>query len=99
MAGMKADISDHPYGPSVARLIDEFNRLPGIGRKSAERLSNYILSCSAGDGFWSQALWHEENLPCLIIEKAGAISLFHKSVALVEQLTTIQHHHCDVDVG
>ena len=49
MAGTKADISDHPYGPSVARLIDEFNRLPGIGRKSAERLSNYILSCSVGE--------------------------------------------------
>jgi recombination protein RecR len=30
-------------------LIDEFSRLPGIGRKSAERLSNYILSCSVGD--------------------------------------------------
>ena len=49
MAGMKSDASDHPYGPSVGRLIDEFNRLPGIGRKSAERLSNYILSCSPGD--------------------------------------------------
>ncbi len=49
MAGMKMDNQDHPYGPSVARLIDEFNRLPGIGRKSAERLTNYILSCSVGD--------------------------------------------------
>ena len=49
MAGMKSDVSDHPYGRSVGRLIDEFNRLPGIGRKSAERLANHILSCSAGD--------------------------------------------------
>ncbi|MEQ9408578.1 MAG: recombination mediator RecR [Fuerstiella sp.] len=49
MAGAKADYSDHPYGPSVARLIDEFNRLPGIGRKSAERLTNHVLSCSAAD--------------------------------------------------
>ncbi len=49
MAGRKPDTSDHPYGPSVARLIDEFARLPGIGRKSAERLANYILSCSNGD--------------------------------------------------
>jgi len=40
---------DHPYGPSVARLIDEFNHLPGIGRKSAERLANYILGCSTPD--------------------------------------------------
>ena len=51
MAGRNQDISDHPYGPSVARLIDEFARLPGIGRKSAERLTNYILSCSDGDAF------------------------------------------------
>ena len=49
MAGIKSDISDHPYGPSVARLIEEFNRLPGIGRKSAERLANHILSCSVGE--------------------------------------------------
>jgi len=49
MPGRKQDITDHPYGPSVARLIEEFARLPGIGRKSAERLSNYILSCSNGD--------------------------------------------------
>lgn len=45
MAGMKADTDDHPYGASVGRLIDEFNRLPGIGRKSAERLTNHILAC------------------------------------------------------
>ncbi len=49
MAGRNQDTSDHPYGPSVARLIDEFARLPGIGRKSAERLTNYILSCSNAD--------------------------------------------------
>ncbi len=46
MAGMKTEISDHPYGKSVGRLIDEFGRLPGIGRKSAERLANYVLSSS-----------------------------------------------------
>ncbi len=49
MAGVKANTEDHPYGPTVARLIDEFNRLPGIGRKSAERLTNYILACNAAD--------------------------------------------------
>lgn len=47
MAGMKSEVADHPYGASVGRLIDEFNRLPGIGRKSAERLTNHILSCKA----------------------------------------------------
>lgn len=49
MAGMKTDVTEHPYGVSVGRLIDEFNRLPGIGRKSAERLANYVLSCSVLD--------------------------------------------------
>ncbi len=49
MAGGKFDIPDHPYGPCVARLIDEFGKLPGIGRKSAERLANHILACSADE--------------------------------------------------
>lgn len=34
------------YGPAITRLIDEFEKLPGIGRKSAERLAHYILRCS-----------------------------------------------------
>src|SRR4051812_45461136 len=34
-----------PYGPAVTQLIDEFEALPGIGRKSAERLANYMLTC------------------------------------------------------
>ena len=46
MAGTKNDVADHPYGASVGDLIEEFNRLPGIGRKSAERLTNYVLGCS-----------------------------------------------------
>jgi len=33
----------HPYGPSVATLIDEFANMPGIGRKSAERLAQYVV--------------------------------------------------------
>lgn len=31
------------YAPSIARLIDELQRLPGIGPKSAQRLAFYIL--------------------------------------------------------
>jgi recombination protein RecR len=31
------------YSEPVARLIDEFKRLPGIGNKSAQRLAFYIL--------------------------------------------------------
>jgi recombination protein RecR len=46
---MKNELQDHPYGKSVAKLIDEFAKLPGIGRKTAERLSNYIVSCSSAE--------------------------------------------------
>ncbi|MEO7538904.1 MAG: recombination protein RecR, partial [Pyrinomonadaceae bacterium] len=31
------------YSEPVAKLIDEFKRLPGIGQKSAQRLAFYIL--------------------------------------------------------
>lgn len=34
----------HPYGPAVAKLIDQFETLPGIGRKSAERLAHHVLA-------------------------------------------------------
>lgn len=34
-----------PYGPAVARLVDHFAMLPGIGRKTADRLAHYILAC------------------------------------------------------
>ena len=35
----------HPYGKAVGNLIDRLASLPGIGRKSAERLANHILGC------------------------------------------------------
>lgn len=35
----------NPYGPAMSRLIDEFEILPGIGRKSAERMAHFILMC------------------------------------------------------
>ena len=31
------------YSEPVAKLIDEFKRLPGVGQKSAQRLAFYIL--------------------------------------------------------
>ena len=33
----------------VAKLIDEFHRLPGIGPKTAQRLAYYILRVDAED--------------------------------------------------
>ena len=44
MARQKFEITDHPYGESVGSLINEFAKLPGIGRKSAERLAHHVLS-------------------------------------------------------
>ncbi|TAK22035.1 MAG: recombination protein RecR [Chloroflexota bacterium] len=41
-------VSETPTDP-VARLIGEFNRLPGIGPKSAQRLAFHILRISAAD--------------------------------------------------
>lgn len=49
MAAPSLDSNAHPYGPTVGRLVDEFARLPGIGRKTAERLTQHILMCSSDD--------------------------------------------------
>ena len=32
------------YAPPVAKLIEQFEKLPGIGRKSAQRLAFYVLN-------------------------------------------------------
>ncbi len=47
MARESFHTTDHPYGESVGQLINEFARLPGIGRKSAERLAHHVLSTPA----------------------------------------------------
>lgn len=39
----------HPYGPSVGKLVDRLAALPGIGRKSAERLTQHLVSCDADE--------------------------------------------------
>ncbi|MFW5856934.1 MAG: recombination mediator RecR [Planctomycetota bacterium] len=38
---------DHsaPYPPSLAALVDAFARLPGVGRRSAERMAFHFLKC------------------------------------------------------
>jgi recombination protein RecR len=45
MMAARFDDEHHPFGPAVARLINQFATLPGIGRKTAERLAHHILSC------------------------------------------------------
>lgn len=37
------------YGDSMDRLLTEFGRLPGVGRKTAERLAHHILRLSDED--------------------------------------------------
>lgn len=49
MPSSSPEFEQHPFGASVGRLVGEFAKLPGIGRKSAERLANYILSCKKQD--------------------------------------------------
>ena len=35
---------------AIARLIQEFGKLPGIGPKTAERLTHYLLGAGRADG-------------------------------------------------
>lgn len=35
--------------PAINKLVDAFNRLPGIGRKSAQRLAYHVLNMSESD--------------------------------------------------
>jgi len=46
MAKREFHSDDHPFGPAVGRLVNRLSSLPGVGRKSAERLANYVVSCS-----------------------------------------------------
>lgn len=38
-----------PYPPSVGRLIEQFGTLPGIGKRTAERLAFHVLGSSRDD--------------------------------------------------
>jgi len=46
MSTNRAGSGTHPYGPAFQNLIDSLGKLPGIGRKSAERLAQYLLTSS-----------------------------------------------------
>lgn len=41
--------TSHPYGPTVGRLVERLSGLPGIGRKTAERLAQHLLSCEPSE--------------------------------------------------
>ena len=40
-----------PASPSLTRLIQELNRLPGVGPKSAQRLAYYLIRLSDGEAY------------------------------------------------
>ena len=40
------------FAPSVETLIDEFAKLPGIGRKTAQRLAFHVLNLPKEDADW-----------------------------------------------
>lgn len=46
---MTNDTATHPFGPAVGHLIQELSRLPGIGRKTAERLAGHLLACNESE--------------------------------------------------
>ncbi len=54
------------FEPPVQRLIDELSRLPGIGRKSAQRLAFHLLNTDKADA---------ENLGSAIIEMREQVRL------------------------
>lgn len=54
------------FEPPVQRLIDELSRLPGIGRKSAQRLAFHLLNTEKADA---------ENLGNAIIEMREQVRL------------------------
>ncbi len=37
------------FAPPVSKLIEEFSKLPGVGRKTAQRLAFYVLGISNSD--------------------------------------------------
>lgn len=50
------------HAPALARLIDQFNRLPGIGAKTAQRLAYYVLSMPKEDAIaFSKAITDAHN--------------------------------------
>jgi recombination protein RecR len=49
MAAPKDFSATHPYGPTMGCLVERLAQLPGIGRKTADRLAQHLLSCDVDD--------------------------------------------------
>ena len=59
------------YPDSVDRMIEEFSSLPGIGRRSAERLAFHILKASKEDALALARVIEE------VKNDVGHLSLIH----------------------
>lgn len=90
------------FAPSIARLIDELKRLPGIGQKTAQRLAFYLLRADRDQALaLSDAIREaKENIrecsicnnitdtdPCLFCASA---SRDRRLICVVEDATNIQ---------
>ncbi len=42
-------LESHPFGPAVADLVEQFSKLPGVGKRTAERLAQHVLGCPTGE--------------------------------------------------
>jgi len=39
----------HPFGAAMADVVEQFAKLPGVGRRTAERLAHHVLACPQGE--------------------------------------------------
>lgn len=87
----------HPYGAAVGNLIEQLAKLPGVGRKSAERLANHLLDCSEDEAnLLAEAIRRVKSLvrPCSVcfnLTEGDVCNICrdsrrdHASVCVVEQ--------------
>ena len=81
MSGRFKNQTPHPYGPAVSNLIEQFAKLPGIGRKSAERLTHHMLATRESEA----------------IELADAIRKVKSSVRPCSQCFNLTEHEiCEI---
>jgi recombination protein RecR len=95
------DIHSLPTAEPIARLIEEFNKLPGIGPKSAQRLTYHLLQAppEKAESLANAILELKQNIslcpaccnitvavPCVI---CGDIERDHSKICIVEESSDI----------
>ena len=73
-------------GGTITTLIDRFADLPGIGRKSAERLAHHVLGMSRDDAGTFLPRYQEEEIvrqnPFAVLDQGGVGKLMETAVKL-----------------